>query len=113
MAHRRVTFLPAVDAGLEAIEAHSILKYGPARATRTINAIFDKIEMLAFNPDTDSKPMRRTLSNGKVLRFAVVMRWWVVYEDREDENHLIVNAIVDSVRDLPRINFQPFEDDSE
>ncbi|RJF86963.1 hypothetical protein D3874_07980 [Oleomonas cavernae] len=109
MADRRVTYLPEARADLVRIEARIRDNNGPLVAADKIAVILRKVKLLAINPSTDSKPKRRTLPNGKVLRFAVVMRWWVVYEDIEDENHLVVNAIVDSVRDIPNITFHPSE----
>ncbi|WP_158595956.1 type II toxin-antitoxin system RelE/ParE family toxin [Oleomonas cavernae] len=95
-------FLSAAEADLDEIEEYIRSKDGALRAARIRGEIFHRIDLLTAMPGMGA---RRKAPDGRILRFTAVMRWWIIYEDREAENVVVIRRIVDSARQLKNLIF--------
>lgn len=102
MAHRRLKFLSAAEADLDEIEEYIRSKDGALRAARIRGEIFHRIDLLTTTPGMGA---RRKARDGRIVHFSVVMRWWIIYEDREADNVIIIRRIVDSARQLKKLTY--------
>ncbi|RJF94643.1 type II toxin-antitoxin system RelE/ParE family toxin [Oleomonas cavernae] len=95
---RRIRFLPGADADLAELDELLTREQGPAVAAAWMDRIFDRIELLSILPGLGR---RREQLHGVQLRGSVLKRWLIiVYEDREDENLLVIRRIVSTRRVL-------------
>jgi plasmid stabilization system protein ParE len=101
MARRRIRFLPRADTELAALEEYLSLRAGPFVADRWLRRILRRIDILASEPGMGR--VHRKIE-GHVLQASVV-RPWLVYEDNEVENELLIRAVVDTRQDLDRMKF--------
>jgi plasmid stabilization system protein ParE len=102
MPPRRLKFLSAAEADLDEIEEYIRSKDGPFRAARIRGEIFHRIDLLTAMPGMG---VRRKTRDGRTVHFTVVMRWWIIYEDRVTENVIVIRRIVDSARELKNLKY--------
>lgn len=91
MAQRQVTFLPEAELDLIDIEARIRLNNGQLVADRKLGEISRRIDLAALFPGIGRL---RTDIDGATLYFMVVDVWYVIYEEVQDKNLLLVHRIV-------------------